>query len=67
MKELWASDSLSRQRMIVGLKRSEIKKGYIKTPREKRTCEECMEEKQKKTPLVNKQSCSQIPKNLKLC
>lgn len=43
-KQLWANDSLSRQRMIEGLKKSGIKKGYIRIPREKRACKECMEE-----------------------
>ncbi|WP_342432289.1 restriction endonuclease [Neobacillus sp. FSL H8-0543] len=43
-KRLWNSDSLSRQRMIEGLKKSGIKKGYIKTKRENRMCKECTEE-----------------------
>jgi hypothetical protein len=43
-KRLWATDSLSRQRMIEGLRKSGVKKGYIRIPREKRTCIECMEE-----------------------
>lgn len=43
-KRLWASDSPSRRKMLEGLKKSGMKKGYIKTPRENRTCEECMEE-----------------------
>jgi hypothetical protein len=42
-KRLWASDCVARQRMIEGLKKSGMKKGYIKTPREIKTCEECSE------------------------
>lgn len=40
-KRLWASESLAKQRMLEGLKKSGIKKGYIKIPREKRHCDEC--------------------------
>lgn len=40
-KLLWATDSPARRKMIEGLKKSGVKKGYIKTPREKRICEEC--------------------------
>lgn len=43
-KQLWASDSQARRRMIEGLRKSGIKKGYIRVPREKRICGECMEE-----------------------
>lgn len=43
-KRLWASDSPAKLRMIEGLKKSGIKKGYIRVQREKRICEECTEE-----------------------
>ena len=43
-KQLWASDSQTRRRMIEGLRKSGIKKGYVRVPREKRICEECSEE-----------------------
>jgi hypothetical protein len=43
-RRLWASDSPVKQKMIDGLKKSGVKKGYIKTPREKRLCELCMQE-----------------------
>lgn len=42
-KQLWASDSTSRRKMLEGLKKSGMKKGFIKTPREIRTCEKCLE------------------------
>ncbi|OXS80382.1 hypothetical protein [Domibacillus enclensis] len=42
-KKLWASDSIAKQRMIEGLKKSGVKKGYIRIPREKRSCKECRE------------------------
>ncbi|MFZ3590301.1 hypothetical protein ACOI1C_13860 [Bacillus sp. DJP31] len=37
-KKLWPSDSPAKQRMLEGLKKSGMKKGYIKTLREKRQC-----------------------------
>lgn len=40
-KQFWASDSPARQRMLEGLKKSGIKKGYIRTARERRKCAEC--------------------------
>ncbi|MEH7386879.1 restriction endonuclease [Bacillus sp. JJ1521] len=40
-KQLWANDSVSRQKMLEGLRKSGIKKGYIKTPREIRVCKHC--------------------------
>ena len=43
-KRLWATDSPAKRKMLEGLKKSGIKKGYIKTPREKRTCKECGKE-----------------------
>lgn len=43
-KRLWNSDSPAKQRMLEGLRKSGMKKGYIKTPRERRICYECNEE-----------------------
>lgn len=43
-RKLWSSDSPARQRMFEGLRKSGMKKGYIKTPREKRKCNNCMGE-----------------------
>lgn len=40
---MWATNSKAKQKMIEGLKKSGIKKGYMRIPREIRTCEECME------------------------
>lgn len=40
-KKLWASDSPSKQKMLEGLKKSGMKKGFIKTPREIRQCNVC--------------------------
>ncbi|WP_226526501.1 restriction endonuclease [Metabacillus niabensis] len=43
-RKLWESDSVAKQKMIEGLKKSGIKKGYIRVPREKRKCQECKQE-----------------------
>jgi hypothetical protein len=43
-KKLWASDSPARRKMLEGLKKSGMKKGYIKIPREIRECQECLKE-----------------------
>lgn len=43
-KRLWSSDSEARRRMQAGLRKSGIKKGYIKVPRENRLCEGCTKE-----------------------
>lgn len=40
-KSLWKSDSPSKERMLEGLRKSGMKKGYIKTPREIRVCDGC--------------------------
>ncbi|GGA68236.1 restriction endonuclease [Ornithinibacillus halotolerans] len=41
-KKLWQSNSLSKQRMVEGLRNSGLsQKGKIKIPREERTCIEC--------------------------
>ncbi|MEK4426140.1 restriction endonuclease [Solibacillus sp. FSL K6-1523] len=40
-KKLWQTDSPSRRSMIEGLKKSGIKKGYIRVHRETRTCILC--------------------------
>ena len=43
-KQLWASDSESRRKMLEGLRKSGMKKGYIKTQRENRICKTCSNE-----------------------
>ncbi|WP_316569633.1 restriction endonuclease [Neobacillus sp. YIM B06451] len=43
-RKLWASDSPARRKMLEGLKKSGMKKGYIKVPREIRICTECVKE-----------------------
>ena len=40
-KLLWAEDSPSRRRMLEGLNKSGMKKGYIRVPREERNCLFC--------------------------
>ncbi|WP_067728077.1 PDDEXK family nuclease [Oceanobacillus damuensis] len=41
-KKLWASDSIAKQNMVEGLKKSGLsQKGKLKTPRETRQCIEC--------------------------
>lgn len=40
-KLLWAEDSASRRRMLEGLNKSGMKKGYIRVPREERICLFC--------------------------
>lgn len=55
---LWATDSPSRRRMLEGLNKSGVKKGYIRVPREKRNCLLC---KQTFTVLITsfQKYCSQ--------
>ncbi|MGP4039432.1 restriction endonuclease [Gracilibacillus sp. D59] len=57
-KKLWASNTPSRKRMLEGLKKSGMKKGYIKTPRETRSCKKCGESFEI-TITSNKLFCSQ--------
>lgn len=40
-KQLWASDSQAKKRMVEGLRKSGIKKGYIRVAREERKCKVC--------------------------
>lgn len=40
-KLLWQADSPARRRMLVGLQKSGMKKGYIRVPRQKRKCSFC--------------------------
>lgn len=40
-KSLWAEDSPSRRRMLEGLNKSGMKKGYLRVPREERKCLFC--------------------------
>jgi hypothetical protein len=44
-KKLWASDSIAKQKMLEGLRKSGLsQKGKIKTPREMRKCKQCNQE-----------------------
>ncbi|WP_040208053.1 PDDEXK family nuclease [Neobacillus jeddahensis] len=44
-KDLWASDSITKQRMLEGLRKSGlVQKGKLKKPRENRKCVECGQE-----------------------
>lgn len=43
-KRRWAKNSSARQRMLEGLEKGGMKKGYIKVLREKRLCEVCTKE-----------------------
>ncbi|MCM3161704.1 restriction endonuclease [Metabacillus litoralis] len=43
-RKLWASESLAKKKMLEGLKKSGMKKGYIRVARVQRKCIECNKE-----------------------